>query len=96
MYFVISCIDKPGALGLRMETRPAHIEFLKAHADAVKFAGPYLGEDGETMAGSLIILEADDRASAETFATADPYAQAGLFASTDIRAWKWTIGNPDA
>jgi uncharacterized protein YciI len=46
------------------------------------------------MTGSLIILEADDRATAETFAAADPYAMAGLFESVDIRAWKWAIGNP--
>ena len=96
MYFVISCTDKPGALGLRMETRPAHLEFLKAHMSAVKLAGPCLGEDGETMIGSLIVLEADTRADAETFAAADPYALAGLFESTEIRTWKWTIGNPDA
>ena len=96
MYFAISCIDNPGSLGLRMENRPAHIDFLKAHAAAVKMAGPYLGDDGETMIGSMIILEADDRASAETFVAADPYALAGLFESVDIRAWKWTIGNPDA
>ena len=96
MYFAISCIDKPGALSLRMKNRQAHLEFIKAHATAVKFAGPYLGEDGETMTGSLIILEADDRATAETFAAADPYAMAELVESVDIRAWKWAIGNPDA
>ena len=96
MFFAISCIDKPGALSLRMENRPAHIEFLYAKAAMVKFAGPYLGEDGETMTGSLIILEADDRAAAEAFAAADPYAKAGLFESVDIRPWKWSIGNPDA
>lgn len=94
MYFVLSCIDKPGGLALRLENRQAHLEYLKAHAAAVKFAGPYLGEDGAAMTGSLIILEADDRATAETFAAADPYAMAGLFESVDIRAWKWAIGNP--
>ena len=94
MYFAISCIDKPGGLALRMENRQAHLEYLKAHAAAVKFAGPYLGEDDEAMTGSLIILEADDRATAETFAAADPYAMAWLFESVDIRAWKWAIGNP--
>ena len=96
MYFAISCIDKAGALSLRMANRPAHIEYLTAHGAAVKFAGPYLGEDGETMTGSLIILEADDRASAETFVAADPYAKVELFESVEIRPWKWAIGNPDA
>ncbi len=96
MYFAISCIDKAGALSLRMANRPAHMAFLKANAAALKFAGPYLGEDGEAMTGSLIILEAADRVAAEAFAAADPYAKAGLFESVDIRPWKWVIGNPDA
>ncbi len=96
MFFAISCIDKPDSLSLRMEKRPAHIEYLYANASVVKFAGPYLSEDGETMTGSLIILEADDRAAAEAFAAADPYAQAGLFESVDIRPWKWSIGKPSS
>jgi len=96
MYFAISCTDKPGSLGVRMEARPAHIEYLQAHAQAIRMAGPILGDDGETMIGSLIILEADGRADAETFAAADPYAKAELFESVDIRQWKWTIGNPNA
>jgi uncharacterized protein YciI len=33
-------------------------------------------------------------AAARAFAEADPYAQAGLFSSVDIRPWKWTLGAP--
>ena len=32
----------------------------------------------------------------EAMADADPYAVAGLFASVDIRPWKWLIRNPEA
>lgn len=96
MYFAISGIDKRDALSLRQDTRAAHIDFLKSHGDAVKLAGPYLGEDDASMTGSLIILEAADRAAAEAFAKADPYAQAGLFSTVDIRIWKWIIGNPQS
>ena len=95
MYFAISCIDKPGALDNRKEHRPAHIEYLTALGALVKFAGPYLDEDGETMIGSLIIIEADDRATAEVFVASDPYTKAELFESVEIRPWKWAIGNPD-
>ena len=96
MYFAISCIDKPGALELRMATRPAHIDYLKTFEHAVKLAGPCLADDGETMIGSLIVLEAEDRAAADAFSAADPYTLAGLFESVLIRHWKWTIGNPYA
>ena len=95
MYFAISCIDKPGALELRKEHRPAHIEYLTAHGAVVKFARPYLDDSGETMVGSLLIIEAADRATAETFVASDPYATAELFESVEIRPWKWAIGNPD-
>ena len=48
------------------------------------------------MTGSLLVIEADDIAAARAFAAADPYAKAGLFASVDIRPWKWIFGNPEA
>jgi len=33
MRYVITCKDKIGNLPVRMENRPAHVEFLKAHLD---------------------------------------------------------------
>lgn len=96
MLFAISCTDKPDSLDLRLENRPAHIEFLKTNGGAIRVAGPYTGEDGEGMTGSLLIVEAADLAAAQALAAGDPYAQAGLFEHVDIRPWKWVIGNPDA
>ena len=96
MLFAVSCTDKADSLNLRLENRPDHIEFLKANGDAIKVAGPYIGEDGEGMTGSLLIVEAADLAAAKALAAGEPYAKAGLFASVDIRPWKWVIGNPDA
>ena len=95
MLFAVSCTDKANSLDVRLENRPAHIDFLKAHGDAIRIAGPYVGEDGEGMAGSLLIVEAADLAAAKALAAGDPYARAGLFESVDIRPWKWVIGNPD-
>ena len=96
MLFAVSCIDKADSLDVRLDNRPAHIEFLKAHGDAIKVAGPYVTEDGAGMTGSLLIVEAPDLAAAKALAAGDPYAKAGLFESVDIRPWKWVIGNPDA
>jgi uncharacterized protein YciI len=89
--FVLICIDKPGALGLRMATREAHFAYAGAHRGAVRLGGPFLDEGGE-MAGSLIILEAADLAAARAFSAADPYTLAGLFQSVEIRPWKATFG----
>jgi uncharacterized protein YciI len=38
--------------------------------------------------GSLLVVEAADRAEAEAFAAADPYAKAGLFESVAIRPFR--------
>ena len=88
MLFVISCTDKPGCQNVRLETRPAHVEYLKARADKIVVAGPTTTEDATAMTGSLIIIEAENYAAVEEIARNDPYAKAGLFDSVQIRPWK--------
>jgi uncharacterized protein YciI len=84
MLFALICTDKPGSLAARGAARPAHLDYLRAREAALHFAGPLLDPDGNPC-GSLFLLDATDRAAAEAFAAADPYAQAGLFESTVIR-----------
>ncbi|MDF1608225.1 YciI family protein [Hoeflea sp. YIM 152468] len=97
MFYALMCKDKPGSLDLRMATRPPHVEYLKSMEakGVLKMAGPLLGDD-EKPIGSLLIIAAADRQEAEAFAAGDPYAIAGLFASTEIRAFNWTFGNPES
>jgi uncharacterized protein YciI len=87
MLFAITCTDKPGAATLRAATRPAHISHLSAHAGRIVLGGPLLSPDGQAI-GSLLVIEAADRAEAEAFAAADPYAKAGLFESVAIRPFR--------
>ena len=82
--------DKAGALPVRMENRPAHVEYLKA-SPAVQQAGPLLDANGE-MCGSLIVLDVSDIAEAEAWAAGDPYAKAGLFDSVELIPWNRVIG----
>lgn len=82
--------DKPNSLNLRMENRPAHVDYLKSSA-AVQMAGPFIGEDGD-MCGSLIVLEVEDMAQAQEWAAGDPYGKAGLFASVELIEWNKVIG----
>jgi uncharacterized protein YciI len=88
MLFVLSAIDKPNALPLRMATRQAHFDYAMGN-DVVKLGGPFLDANGE-MAGSLIIFEATDLDAARRWHANDPYTKAGLFESSDIRPWKAT------
>jgi uncharacterized protein YciI len=87
MLFAISCTDKPASLALRMETRPAHLEYLKQHAASFVLVGPVLDPEGKPC-GSLLVVDVADRAAAEAFAAGDPYAKAGLFESVAIRPFR--------
>lgn len=97
MYFAIYALDRPDAADLRTRTRPAHRDYLHGRCLPVRLvlAGPLLAEDGRTMIGSLIVVEAADLPSVETFSERDPYRLAGLVGSITIRPWNWTTGNPD-
>ncbi len=86
MLFMAYCLDKPGALTIRMANRPDHVEYLAAHSDKLLFAGPLL--DGEAMIGSLLVLDVADRAEMDKFLTNDPYAKAGLFQSVSVHGVK--------
>jgi uncharacterized protein YciI len=88
MLFVITAIDKEGSLQLRMATREAHMAYVK-ETGAVRLGGPFLTATGE-MAGSMIIIEQPDLAAARIWQQNDPYAKAGLFASSELRPWKAT------
>ncbi len=89
--FVLTCIDKPGALPLRMSVREDHLAFVRAKRAMVKLGGPFLDAAGE-MAGSMLIIEAPDMAAAEAFAAEDPYGRATLFESVTIRPYRVTVG----
>ena len=93
LYALIST-DKSDSLDLRMKERPGHIDYLNGLGDRLKAAGPFTDEAGSPI-GSLVIVEAKDRAGAEEVAKNDPYAKAGLFAAVEIRAWKWGLKNPE-
>lgn len=89
--FVLTCIDKPGALQVRMGAREAHLTYVRERLSQVKLGGPFLDENGD-MAGSLMILDAPDRAAAEAFSASDPYTLAGLWQSVDVRPFRATLG----
>ncbi|HEX4711095.1 YciI family protein [Phenylobacterium sp.] len=89
--FMLACFDKPNSLDLRMATREAHLAYAGENVGMVKVAGPML-DDAEAMAGSLFILEAEDRAAVEAFHAADPYQQAGLFGRVEIRGFRASVG----
>ncbi|MEO1292108.1 MAG: YciI family protein [Pseudomonadota bacterium] len=90
MLYAVICSDKPDHLQTRLDTRDAHVAWLKE--SPVVFAGPVLADDEETMTGSLIVIEAESLAAARAWAEQDPYKAAGLFDRVDIRPWRRVMG----
>lgn len=93
MLFLVHTWDRPGALDVRMANREAHIAWLKAAGETVRAAGPWLDENGD-MAGSLLIVEAADRAALNAWLAHDPYAAAGLFERIDVAPYRWVFNPP--
>lgn len=94
MLFAIECTDKAQSLQLRLDNRAAHLEYLSGLGDRLLFAGPFLDAEGNSN-GSLLMVRAQTAQEAQQIADADPYAKAGLFQSSTIRAWKWTVNAPE-
>jgi len=95
MLYALICNDRPNSVELRQKTRPEHLAYLATLGDAVKLAGPFLNDAGDSV-GTLMVIEAADQSTAATIAADDPYKKAGLFASVEIKPWRWVLKNPEA
>jgi len=89
--YTLTCLDKPNSLEVRMAARSDHLAFAKELGERLKLGGPLLDEAGQ-MVGSLLIVEAEDRAAVDALAAADPYTKAGLFERVEIRPFRVTVG----
>ena len=92
MLYALYCRDAEGAMALRLANREAHLAYA-ATTEMIRMAGPLFADDGETMIGSLIVVEAKDRAAVEAFRVNDPYVQAGLFDRVEIHPFRWSLGS---
>lgn len=96
MLYAFICTDKTqGGLELRKANRRDHLDYLKTLGDKMVLAGPFMNNDGSQPTGSLVVVETDTLAEAQTIADNDPYARAGVFSSVEIRPWNWLFGKPN-
>jgi uncharacterized protein YciI len=97
MLFALTALDKPGNLQVRVDTRPAHIEYLNGlkASGTLKLAGPFIDAEGKPN-GSFVVVGAETIDAARAILADDPYAKVGLFGSTELRAWNWTFGKPES
>lgn len=98
MLYTIIGQDVPDSLERRLATRPAHVARLQALQDEGRLilAGPFPAIDALDPAaagfsGSLIVAEFATLLEAETWAQADPYMTAGVYAQVVVKPFRKTF-----
>ncbi|HLD68140.1 MAG TPA: YciI family protein [Pseudomonas sp.] len=95
MLYAIIATDVAASLAKRLAARPDHLarlEQLKS-AGRLVLAGPHPAVDSNDpgpagFSGSLIVAEFDSLAAAQSWADADPYVAAGVYASVLVKPFK--------
>lgn len=95
MLYAILASDVADSLNLRLSARPAHVARLQQLQDAGRLvlAGPHPAVDSPEpgaagFSGSLIVAEFDSLSAAQTWADADPYVSAGVYAQVQVKPFK--------
>jgi len=100
MLYSIVGIDHENSLQARLAVRPEHVKRLQELQNLGKLvlAGPNPIIDSEDpgttgFSGSLIVAEFDSLETARTWADADPYVLAGVYASVTVKPFKQVFPN---
>ncbi len=88
MLFAFTIFDKPGTGEQRLALRPAQYVHLGKVEARMLTGGPLLAEDGETMIGSLLVIDFSDQAAAEAWLAEAPFTTGGVFGDATIRPYK--------
>ncbi|MFI6581386.1 YciI family protein [Embleya sp. NPDC050493] len=93
MEYLFYCRDKPGTRALRDELLEAHWSFMDGYAEGMIARGPTFAPDGETVTGSVHIVDLPDADAARVFAYDEPNHRAGVYEEEVlIRRWRNTLG----
>ena len=95
MLYAIISQDVENSLDKRMSARPAHLQRLQQLQEIGRLvlAGPHPAIDSETpgdagFSGSLVVAEFDSLEDARAWADADPYIEAGVYATVSVKPFK--------
>lgn len=94
-HFIVHCLDAADALPRRLEAYEAHKAYLSTAPVSILVSGPLMSDDGETMIGSLFLIEADTKAAVEAFNDADPFHRAGIWAEIRIHRFLKRVDRRD-
>ena len=95
MWYVINATDNEGSLERRLSVRARHLARLQElqNQGRLLLAGPYPAVDSNDpgpagFSGSLIIAEFDSLEEAQSWANADPYVEASVYAGVSIKPFR--------
>ena len=98
MWYAIYAEDVPNSLEKRMNARSAHLARLNElqAQGRLLLAGPFPAIDSADpgpagFSGSLIIVEFDNLESATSWADADPFVSAGVYANVIVKPFRKTL-----
>jgi hypothetical protein len=91
-FYAIITTDKPGATVTRMAKLKEHLAHVEASIDQFAIAGPLRDEDGN-FTGSLLVVKAESEAQARAMLAQDPYFQADIWSSIEVRAFSAAVGD---
>lgn len=97
MLYAIFARDSDDSLGKRQAMRPAHVERLRQMQEEGRLvlAGPFPAVDAPDLSagarGSLIVAEFESLEAARSWAQADPYVAAGIYAEVDVHPFVKTF-----
>ena len=98
MWFVIIAADYPDSLAKRLAARPEHLARLSEleQEGRLLLAGPFPAIASEDpgpagFTGSMIVGEFESLADAQTWADADPYVAAGVYAEVQVKPFRKTL-----
>ncbi|MFM0193044.1 MULTISPECIES: YciI family protein [Paraburkholderia] len=93
MHYTVYCLDHDGMVERRLSHYDAHKAYLATAPVKMVMSGPLLAADEETMIGSFFLYEADDIGQVVRFNTNDPFNEAGIWKSVDIRPFLKRVDN---
>ncbi|RKP57760.1 YciI family protein [Pararobbsia silviterrae] len=93
MHFTVYCLDFPNSVERRLAHYDAHKAYLQTAPITTLISGPLTQADGATMIGSFFLYEADRVEDVEAFVKNDPFNQAGIWQSIDIRPFIKRVDN---
>lgn len=88
MLYAIHCFDHPDKLQTRLDNYDDHRAYLNSVTIPIVLAGPLDGDD-EKPIGSLVIVDAKDRAEAEAFNQGDPFYKVGVWDRSTINIHRY-------